>query len=80
ALSRLGAAWVPIDPSHPEQRRRNLLDGAASASGDGLAYLLFTSGSTGVPKGVAVTHGGLSTLVDVQRRELDVTPEAVVLQ
>ncbi len=28
ALSRLGAAWVPIDPSHPEQRRRNLLDGA----------------------------------------------------
>ncbi|MBM4670374.1 AMP-binding protein [Rhodococcus hoagii] len=71
---------MPIDPSHPEQRRRNLLDGAASASGDGLAVPALHVGQHRRPEGVAVTHGGLSTLVDVQRRELDVTPEAVVLQ
>ncbi|MFM1726530.1 amino acid adenylation domain-containing protein [Rhodococcus sp. PAM 2766] len=80
ALTRLGAAWVPIDPAYPPQRRRALLDGAATGSGDGLAYLLFTSGSTGVPKGVAVTHDGLVTLVDLQERVLGVTPESVVLQ
>ncbi|MFF4139228.1 amino acid adenylation domain-containing protein [Streptomyces mirabilis] len=28
AVSRLGAAWVPVDPAHPEQRVRHILDEA----------------------------------------------------
>jgi len=38
------------------------------------AYLLFTSGSTGVPKGVPVSFGNLSSYVDYMTRRLDMRP------
>lgn len=36
---------------------------------DHLAYVIYTSGSTGAPKGVEVTHGGLSNLLFTMARE-----------
>lgn len=86
ALTRIGAAWVPIDPQQPEERRHRMREDAIGTaadrgrSGADLAYLLFTSGTTGRPKGVAVTHSGLVSLVDLQSRTLGVTHESVVLQ
>jgi len=40
---------------------------------ENLAYLIYTSGSTGQPKGVEITHGGLSNLVHWHRRTYEVT-------
>lgn len=108
-----GAAYVPLDPTHPPARLRStlvdagaavlvterhlaavaenaglatvlldepgLLDGrgarddaaapVASPPADALAYVVYTSGSTGHPKGAMIEHGGLAAFAgDVRDR------------
>ncbi len=44
------------------------------ASLENLAYVVYTSGSTGVPKGVAITHAGLLNLVRWHRGTYGLSP------
>ena len=108
AVLMAGGAYLPLDPSQPEERlaamvresgvavvlrtkdlkdcndrkdKRSLVLAApavplvpeAPASPDNLAYILHTSGSTGLPKGVQIPRRGLAALVGWHVREYGVT-------
>ncbi|MGV0071768.1 amino acid adenylation domain-containing protein [Mycobacterium colombiense] len=108
AVIKTGAAYVPMDPAHPDARIELVLgdaapiavittadlrlrvdasdvavidvnDSAIDAQSGGalpvpaagnLAYLVYTSGTTGTPKGVAVTHRNVTQLLESLDAEL----------
>ena len=51
----------------------------APQSPDDLAYVLYTSGSTGLPKGVEIAHRGLLNAIVATNRAFDVGPDDRVL-
>ncbi len=67
-----------------EKNSLSLLDGMpvgfqsdADVLGTDPAYIMFTSGSTGVPKGAVMSHGNLLNFVEWARTEFAVTPDDV---
>lgn len=117
-ILKSGAAYVPIDPSLPEERFRFILehshacvvvtsgqqspnhsvrrvdlqlDNDAISSqrsdaplegpcSDSEAYLIFTSGTTGVPKGVPIRHGQVAARVHSMAEIFGLQPSDRVLQ
>ena len=90
AIIKSGAAYVPIDPEYPEQRKafiqadsgmlfyfnketvtdfKKVCDSITKVSplvtisSDNLVYCTYTSGSTGLAKGVAIEHNQLSLFI-----------------
>lgn len=61
-------AAAPSDQSAVEQR-------LAAISGDDLATIVYTSGTTGVPKGVMLSHRGFVHQLEVLTRSLKIGPE-----
>ncbi|WP_051637413.1 non-ribosomal peptide synthase/polyketide synthase [Rhodococcus sp. UNC363MFTsu5.1] len=79
--------WLALDDADLTSERSALSAGpvaadelAAPIDPASAAYMIYTSGSTGVPKGVVVTHTGLSTFCADVRTELAVTSSSRVLR
>jgi glycopeptidolipid biosynthesis protein len=115
AVLKTGAAYLPIDPAHPDARIDFMMSDAAPVAAlttadlrtrlhgaevkvidiedpavdnrastalpgpepDDLAYMTYTSGTTGVPKAVAVTHDNVTQLVEGLHADLPSGPGQV---
>lgn len=99
AVLKCGCSYVLIDPEHPEDRRKYMIENSNSQfviskvdfkeetlpyqrqeiSSNTPMYLLYTSGSTGLPKAVTVTHRNFHNYVVGISRIVDYSGDKTVL-
>jgi nonribosomal peptide synthetase protein VioO len=85
-----GGTYCPVDPAFPAKRRDAMLAstgarmlpeaGPRDGLPEDLAYVLFTSGSSGTPKPVLTPHRAIAAAVGSLRDLFDLTPGDRVLQ
>lgn len=76
---RAPAGLPVIDPAARDTDRTGIPKTPVAQDPDAVAYVSFTSGSTGEPRGVAVSHRAVSRLVR-EPNWMDIRPEDVFLQ
>lgn len=79
----LGSEVVGLDEGHDDLSAIETQDGAAlpklNQVCDDLAYILHSSGSTGVPKGIMLSHRNARTFVDWMQKEFKLTTDDIVM-
>lgn len=79
AIADLVVEIVEIDHNNITRLLRDYdesdLDVTRDISGTNPAYIMFTSGSTGFPKGAVMTHANVMNLIDWSRETFDLKPQ-----
>ncbi|MBD8507903.1 amino acid adenylation domain-containing protein, partial [Hoyosella sp. G463] len=80
------ADWIVLDDPRTIESLASIPDGPIDEHEllspprvDQPAYMIYTSGSTGLPKGVVVTHRGLSSVIAAQQQHIGVDSGSRVL-
>ena len=78
-LPETGLPFVRIDADWPAVSRGSSVNAEVCARPQGAAYVMYTSGSTGSPKGVILTHRGLWNYVQAMGEALAIRGSDVYL-
>ena len=76
AIAKAGLTAMPLDGSYPEERLNYMREDAAKYDGDEAFVLLYTSGTTGVPKGVMLSEANILAFLDFHIQAIGLTPQS----
>ena len=77
AIAKAGMTAMPLDSSYPAERLDFMRADAAKYDGKAGAFvLLYTSGTTGTPKGVMLSERNIFTLCDFHVHHIGLTPQS----
>lgn len=74
ALWRLGATPAPLNPRLTDLERRDAVASLEGREAQGAGVVLWTSGTSGRPRGVALSWAALAAHVDAASRHLELDP------
>ena len=76
AIAKAGFTAMPLDSSYPAERLEFMREDAAKYEGGDAFILLYTSGTTGTPKGVMLSEQNILTFCDYHTHHIGLTPES----
>ena len=76
AIAKAGMTAMPLDSSYPAERLDYMRADAANYEGSDAFILLYTSGTTGTPKGVMLSEQNILTFCDFHDKHIGLTNES----
>ena len=76
SIAKAGMTAMPLDSSYPAERLDFMRSDAAQYEGGEAFILLYTSGTTGTPKGVMLSEKNILTFCDFHAKRIGLTTES----
>ncbi len=76
AIAKASLTAMPLDGTYPEERLKYMREDASKYDGDEAFVLLYTSGTTGIPKGVMLSEANILAFLDFHVRTIGLTSQS----